>query len=125
MSLSEAPKSTPVVHHFYPIHPQTALQQQSAVYSTSDNPLVAPILSTPSKPSQKVQTRNHKKRKIQQVDSDIEYLGSRPVRVIPLLVATQAEVFVGHIFSQEAILDQHGTGSNVKMIFRMRYLTLL
>jgi hypothetical protein len=76
MALPEAPKTPLVIRHFYPIHPQTALQQQSAVYSTSDNPLVAPILSVSSQPLRSPARTHRRKRKIEQVDSDIEYLGT-------------------------------------------------
>ena len=57
------------------------------------------MLSTPSMPSQKVNTRNHTKRKIHHVESDsgIQYLGSGPVCVLSLLATTQVEVFMGHI----------------------------
>ncbi|KAF8519181.1 hypothetical protein JB92DRAFT_2026398 [Gautieria morchelliformis] len=77
MALPEPLESLPVVHHFYPINPDTALQEQSAVYNTADHPLVAPIHPTPSQPIREANSKSNKKRKIQEVDAEVQYLARR------------------------------------------------
>lgn len=71
MSSSDSSKNLPVVHHFYPIHPQTALQQQSAVYNLPDRPLVAPILPGSSQSLGDAYSNSNKKRKVQEVDPEV------------------------------------------------------
>lgn len=82
MSLSEAKGTVLAIHHYYPINPHTALQQQSAVYSTRDNPLVAPIPPASPQPFRDPPSQNNKNMRDLRIDPDAAYLGSRPVCVV-------------------------------------------
>ena len=85
MSFSDALGPYPIIRHFYPIDPETACQQQSAVYNEPNFPLVAPIFPVPVQQPRESRGNILKKNILSMLKSNAEASISDTVSFCPLV----------------------------------------